>query len=83
VEFDYIMFNAVFEHLLPHERPRLLPAVFVRHLRPVGVMFLNQTPYRYSLVEVHTTGGLPLINYLPESADTLGRTQVLQARAAR
>jgi 2-polyprenyl-3-methyl-5-hydroxy-6-metoxy-1,4-benzoquinol methylase len=66
-EFDYIMFNAVFEHLLPHERPRLLPAVW-RHLRPVGVMFLNQTPYRYSLVEVHTTGGLPLINYLPDSA---------------
>jgi hypothetical protein len=32
------------------------------------VLFLNQTPYRYSLVEVHTTGGLPFINYLPDSA---------------
>jgi len=38
-----------------------------QHLRPGGVLFLNQTPYRYSLVEVHTTGGIPLINYLPDS----------------
>ncbi len=65
-QFDFIMFNAVFEHLLPNERRTLLPKVW-RHLRPGGVLFLNQTPYRYSLVEVHTTGGLPLINYLPDS----------------
>ena len=65
-EFDYIMFNAVFEHLLPHERPKLLPLVW-QHLRPGGVLFLNSTPYRYSLVEVHTTGGMPFINYLPDS----------------
>jgi 2-polyprenyl-3-methyl-5-hydroxy-6-metoxy-1,4-benzoquinol methylase len=65
-EFDFIMFNAVFEHLLPHERPQLLPMVW-QHLRPGGVLFLNQTPYRYSLVEVHTTGGMPLINFLPDS----------------
>ncbi len=63
--FDYIMFNAVFEHLLPAERSALLPLVF-SHLKPGGVLFLNQTPHRYSPVEVHTTGGLPLINYLPE-----------------
>jgi 2-polyprenyl-3-methyl-5-hydroxy-6-metoxy-1,4-benzoquinol methylase len=66
-QFDFIMFNAVFEHLLPHERPRLLPLVW-EHLRPGGVLFLNHTPYRYSLIEVHTTGGLPFINYLPDSA---------------
>ncbi|HKU90931.1 MAG TPA: methyltransferase domain-containing protein [Steroidobacteraceae bacterium] len=65
-EFDFIMFNAVFEHLLPHERHTLLPLVW-RHLRPGGVMFLNQTPYRWSPVEVHTTQGMPLINYLPDS----------------
>jgi 2-polyprenyl-3-methyl-5-hydroxy-6-metoxy-1,4-benzoquinol methylase len=65
-QFDFIMFNAVFEHLLPHERRLLLPKVW-EHLRPGGVLFLNQTPYRYSLVEVHTTYGLPLINYLPDS----------------
>jgi 2-polyprenyl-3-methyl-5-hydroxy-6-metoxy-1,4-benzoquinol methylase len=65
-QFDFIMFNAVFEHLLPHERRTLLPKVWA-HLRPGGVLFLNQTPYRYSLVEVHTTAGMPLINYLPDS----------------
>jgi 2-polyprenyl-3-methyl-5-hydroxy-6-metoxy-1,4-benzoquinol methylase len=64
-QFDFLMFSAVFEHLLPHERPRLLPQVW-SHLKPGGVLFLNQTPYRYSLVEVHTTAGMPLINYLPD-----------------
>jgi len=64
-EFDFIMFNAVFEHLLPHERRALLPLVW-GHLRPGGVLFLNQTPYRFSPVEMHTTQGLPLINYLPD-----------------
>jgi 2-polyprenyl-3-methyl-5-hydroxy-6-metoxy-1,4-benzoquinol methylase len=66
-EFDFIMFNAVFEHLLPHERATLLPLVW-SHLRPGGVLFLNQTPYRWSPVETHTTQGMPLINYLPDSA---------------
>lgn len=65
-EFDFIMFNAVFEHLLPHERRTLLPLVW-SHLRPGGVLFLNQTPYRWSPVETHTTQGMPLINYLPDS----------------
>jgi 2-polyprenyl-3-methyl-5-hydroxy-6-metoxy-1,4-benzoquinol methylase len=64
-EFDFVMFNAVFEHLLPAERPLLLPLVW-SHLRPGGVLFLNQTPHRYSPVEVHTTGGVPLINFLPD-----------------
>lgn len=63
--FDYIMFSAVFEHLLPAERPVLLPMVWA-HLKPGGVLFLNQTPHRYSPVEIHTTGGVPLINYLPD-----------------
>ncbi|HEX6639044.1 MAG TPA: methyltransferase domain-containing protein [Steroidobacteraceae bacterium] len=65
-EFDFIMFNAVFEHLLPNERRALLPLVW-RHLKPGGVLFLNQTPYRWSPVEIHTTQGMPLINYLPDS----------------
>lgn len=63
--FDFIMFSAVFEHLLPAERPALLPMLW-EHLKPGGVLFLNQTPHRYSPVEVHTTGGVPLINYLPD-----------------
>lgn len=62
--FDYVMFSAVFEHLLPGERRRLLPLVW-DHLVPGGVLFLNQTPQRYAPVEVHTTW-LPLINYLPD-----------------
>jgi 2-polyprenyl-3-methyl-5-hydroxy-6-metoxy-1,4-benzoquinol methylase len=64
-EFDFVMLSAVFEHLLPAERRQLLPKIWA-HLRPGGVLFLNQTPYRYSPVEVHTTGGLPLINYFPD-----------------
>lgn len=69
-EFDFVLFSAVFEHLLPPERRALLPLVWNR-LKPGGILFLNQTPYRYSPVEVHTTGGMPLINYLPDGA-TLG-----------
>jgi 2-polyprenyl-3-methyl-5-hydroxy-6-metoxy-1,4-benzoquinol methylase len=63
-EFDFAIFSAVFEHLLPHERPKLLAKIW-SHVKPGGVLFLNQTPYRYSPVDVHTTG-LPLINYLPD-----------------
>jgi SAM-dependent methyltransferase len=64
--FDFIMFSAVFEHLRPNERRDLLPLVW-QHLRPGGVLFLNQTPHRYWPVETHTTGGLPFINYLPDA----------------
>ena len=63
-DFDYIVLSAVYEHLLPAERRLLLPHLW-RHLRPGGVLFINQTPHRYSPVEIHTTG-LPLINYLPD-----------------
>lgn len=65
-EFDFVLFSAVFEHLLPHERRKVLPLVWDR-LRPGGILFINQTPYRYAPVEVHTTGGMPLINYLPDA----------------
>ena len=64
-EFDYIVLSAVYEHLLPHERPQLVPRLW-RHLKPGGVLFVNQTPHRYSPFEMHTTG-LPLINYLPDA----------------
>jgi 2-polyprenyl-3-methyl-5-hydroxy-6-metoxy-1,4-benzoquinol methylase len=62
--FDYVIFSAVFEHLLPRERYTLLPRVW-SHIKPGGVLFLNQTPHRYSPIEMHTTG-LPMINYLPD-----------------
>jgi len=63
--FDYVLFSAVMEHLLPPERPLLLPLVWDR-LAPGGVLFLNQTPHRWFPVEGHTTG-LPLLNYLPDA----------------
>lgn len=63
-QFDYIMFSAVYEHLLPHERRSVLPLIW-SHLAPGGVVFLGQTPYRWFPVESHTTG-LPFINYLPD-----------------
>ena len=63
-QFDYVVFSAVYEHLLPDQRRSLLPLLW-GHLRPRGVLFLNQTPYRWFPIETHTTG-LPLINYLPD-----------------
>ena len=62
---DFVVFSAVFEHLLPHERLAVLTQIW-SHLRSGGVLFLNQTPYRYAPIEMHTTGGVPLINYLPD-----------------
>lgn len=64
-EFDYIVLSAVFEHLLPREREVLLPRIW-DHLKPGGILFVNQTPHRWSPMEMHTTG-LPLINYLPDA----------------
>jgi SAM-dependent methyltransferase len=55
-QFDYVVFSAVYEHLLP---------LLWRHLKPNGILFLDQTPYRWFPFEMHTTG-LPLINYLPD-----------------
>jgi len=66
-KFDYIVLSAVYEHLLPNERVMLLPKLW-NILKPGGILFLNQTPYRYFPIETHTTNGLPLINYLPDRA---------------
>jgi 2-polyprenyl-3-methyl-5-hydroxy-6-metoxy-1,4-benzoquinol methylase len=62
--FDFVIMSAVYEHLLPRERRTLLPRLW-SHVKPGGILFLNQTPHRYSPVELHTTG-LPLINFLPD-----------------
>jgi SAM-dependent methyltransferase len=61
--FRYINLGAVYEHLLPDERRRLIPQLW-RLLDRAGVLFVNQLPYRFYPVEQHTTG-LPLLNYLP------------------
>lgn len=63
-EFDYVVFSAVYEHLLPAERTAILSLLW-SHLKPGGVMFIDQTPYRWFPIEMHTTG-LPLINYFPD-----------------
>jgi len=65
-QFDFIVFSALLEHLLPAERKTVIPALWSR-LRPGGLLFLGETPHRYTPVEIHTTGGLPLVNYLPPS----------------
>ncbi|MCD4700084.1 MAG: class I SAM-dependent methyltransferase, partial [Phycisphaerae bacterium] len=62
-QFDFIIMNAVYEHLLPPERKTLLPRLWAI-LRPGGILFIDETPHRYFPLEIHTTM-LPLINYLP------------------
>lgn len=62
--FDFVMLSAVYEHLLPEERRQALPRIW-ESMNPGGMLFINQTPHRYSPFEYHTTG-LWLINYLPD-----------------
>ena len=61
---DFILLSAVWEHLLPSERPALLLRMW-ECLRPEGVLFINQTPDARFPLEMHTTL-LPLLNYLPD-----------------
>ncbi len=63
--FDYIVLSAVYEHLLPNERLTVFPQLY-RRLRPGGVMFINELPYRWFPIERHTTRGIPLLNYMPK-----------------
>ena len=62
--FDFVVMSAVYEHLLPDERRRLMPQLWAC-LAPGGCLLLNQTPHRFFPFESHTTN-LPLINYLPD-----------------
>ena len=64
-EFDIVIMSAVVEHLLPEERPLILPLLW-NQVKKGGHLFLDQTPYRYFPIELHTTM-LPFINYLPDS----------------
>ena len=64
-EFDIVFLNAVYEHLLPKERPVVMRSIW-NALKPGGALTLNQTPHRWFPIETHTSG-LPLINYLPDS----------------
>jgi SAM-dependent methyltransferase len=62
--FEFIMFSAVYEHLLPDERRAVMPQLWAL-LKPGGLLFINQTPHRWFPYEHHSTG-LWGINYLPD-----------------
>lgn len=62
--FDIVQLNAVFEHLLPDERPLLMSDLW-RRLKPGGYMIITETPWRWFPIETHCTS-LPLVNYLPD-----------------
>lgn len=62
--FDFVILSGVYEHMLPDERKLLLPKIW-SILNREGILFIDQTPYRFFPIESHTTG-LPLINYLPD-----------------
>ncbi len=63
-KFDFVVLNAVFEHLLPSERLQTLPILW-DSLKENGILLISETPYRYSILESHTTG-LPFLNFLPD-----------------
>lgn len=65
VDLDFIVLSGVYEHLLPEERRHLLPRIW-KAIKPGGILFLNQTPHSGFPIEIHTTGGLPFLNYLPD-----------------
>jgi len=63
-QFDFIIMSAVYEHLLPDERPIIMRKLW-QVLREEGYLFINQTPNILFPFELHTTM-LPMINYLPD-----------------
>lgn len=63
--YDFVILSAVYEHLLPAERRKILPELWEK-VRPGGYLFINQTPNILFPFELHTTM-LPLINYVPDS----------------
>jgi 2-polyprenyl-3-methyl-5-hydroxy-6-metoxy-1,4-benzoquinol methylase len=64
--FDFAYLFAVYEHLLPGERPVIMKLVW-EHLKSDGIVFIDATPHRYFPIDLHSTH-LPLINYLPDRA---------------
>jgi SAM-dependent methyltransferase len=61
--FDALYLSAVYEHLLPNERATLIPLLWSQ-LAPGGLLFIDETPWRWFPLELHSTR-LP-INYLPD-----------------
>jgi 2-polyprenyl-3-methyl-5-hydroxy-6-metoxy-1,4-benzoquinol methylase len=63
-KFDFVMLSAVYEHLLPQERRTVMPLIW-SVMKLGAAILINQTPYRYSPYEAHSTG-LWFINYFPD-----------------
>jgi 2-polyprenyl-3-methyl-5-hydroxy-6-metoxy-1,4-benzoquinol methylase len=63
-EFEFILLTGVFEHLMPDERVDLFPKIWSL-LKNGGTLFITSTPNKLFPIEIHTTGGLPFLNYLP------------------
>lgn len=63
--FDFVVMNAVYEHLLPAERQRTLAAAW-RMLKSGGALLVNQTHHSWLPYEHHSTG-LWGVNYLPDA----------------
>ncbi|MGC8659163.1 MAG: methyltransferase domain-containing protein [Desulfomonilaceae bacterium] len=61
---DFCILCGVYEHLLPLERHSLLHAIWDR-LPAEGVLFVSQTPNRYSPIGTHVTR-IPMVNFLPD-----------------
>ena len=53
-EFDLVIMSAVYEHLLPEERPAIMKNVW-KLVKKGGYLFMNQTPNRLFPIELHTT----------------------------
>lgn len=68
-QFDLVVLSAVYEHLLPEERPKMMSQLWSK-VKDSGYLFLNQTPNSIFPFELHTTM-LPLINYLPDRVTLL------------
>lgn len=63
-KFDFVVLSAVLEHLFAYERKSIFDQIW-SILQSGGVLFIDQTPYRYFPLEGHTSR-LLFINYLPD-----------------
>lgn len=64
-QINFCILCGVYEHLLPPERHKLLHAIWNK-LPPGGILFVSQTPNRYSPIGTHVTR-IPMVNFLPDS----------------
>jgi len=64
-QIDHCIICASYEHFLPSERRPLLHDIWGR-LPTGGVLFICQTPHRYSPIGTHGAR-VPMLNYLPDS----------------